>query len=397
MADRSVFAAITPLLGRHFRLTGTQLGVLLGPAFAVTYGIAAIGFGLVIDRGHARLLVLGGLVVAILAIAVTAASMGFAGLLAGRIGLGLGQAATIPAAMFLIVQGSASTLRPKTLAMFTGASALGRSLGLIASGAMLAAATALALPLAAWRLATVMSMAPAVVVLAMSWLCLPTADPVPAAPSPVPGRLTRLPLTLLPYFAMAVAPIIVGQSVAAWGPSLLVHDGALGAAGAATAIGAILLVFAPAAQALGALAMTRGGPIARHPIVVSALCLVVAEAFLALAALSRTGLGIGVGLAGVTLIGGTAAFVILHAVQLRAPPAQRGAVTGAFLALVTFVGAGSGPLLTGIISDLRLAGDHSGGLGIALIVVGAGAAVLGIVIAAGVRIGSVFPRTAAHA
>jgi hypothetical protein len=80
----------------------------------------------------------------------------------------------------------------------------------------------------------------------------------------------------------------------------------------------------------------------------------------------------------VTLLGGLAAFVTLYAVQALSPPARRGAVTGLFLSLVTLVGAGSGPFLTGVLSDTARLSQSTNTLGLALEVIGAAAATISL-------------------
>ncbi len=395
MADRSVFSAIAPLLAQHYGFTNTQLGILLGPALAVTYGIAAIGFGTLADRSLPRTLVTGGLATMVVASMLMAFANGYAMLLAGRILLGLGQAALIPAAMVLVVRTPFGVARPQVLATFTGASALGRSVGLIVGGAVLAAAAAfgIAPKAAGWRILLLLTTLPAIALIGACLRMLPAHPPGTIAARPVasPARRYRarkldrqlareLARKLVPHFAVAVGPILLGQSLAAWVPVLLIRQHGFTVAAAATFFGAILLVMATGAQYLGGV-MTARGWFARQPIAANALCLLLAQPFLMLATRSDATWAIGLGLAGATVLGGLAAFVTLYAVQALSPPANRGAVTGLFLSLVTLVGAGSGPLLTGILSDTASLSRSANTLGLALELVGGGAAAISLVTA----------------
>lgn len=386
MADRSVFSAIAPLLAQRYGFTNTQLGILLGPALAVTYGIAAIGFGTLTDRSMPRTLVASGLAIMVAASAIMAFADGYAMLLAGRILLGLGQAALIPAAMVLVVRTPYGVARPQVLATFTGASALGRSGGLILAGLVLGAAASFGIAPegAGWRILLLLTALPAIALLVACLRMLPVGastigSTIGSTPSATPSTATRdLIVKLAPQFAVAIGPILLGQSLAAWVPVLLIRQHHFAVPAAATFFGVILLVMGTGAQYLGGVMTARVHWFARRPILANALCLLLAQPFLMLATRSNAAWAIGTGLAGVTLLGGLAAFVTLYAVQALSPPARRGAVTGLFLSLVTLVGAGSGPLLTGVLSDTARLSRTANNLGLALELIGGGAAAISL-------------------
>lgn len=381
MADRSVFSAIAPLLAQRYGFTNTQLGILLGPALAFTYGIAAIGFGTLTDRSVPRTLVASGLAIMVVASAIMAAADGYMVLLAGRILLGIGQAALIPAAMVLVVRTPYGVARPQVLATFTGASALGRSGGLIMAGVVLGAAASfgIASEAAGWRILLLLTTVPAIALLLACLRMLPVGQPtIVPAPSVAPDTRRHLLLKLAPQFAVAIGPILLGQSLAAWVPVLLIRQHHFAVPAAATFFGVVLLVMGTGAQYLGGVLTAQVGWFARRPIGANALCLLLAQPFLLLATRSDAGWAVGTGLAGVTLLGGLAAFVTLYAVQALSPPARRGAVTGLFLSLVTLVGAGSGPLLTGVLSDTARLSHATNNLGLALELVGGGAAAISL-------------------
>jgi MFS family permease len=260
MADRSIFSAIAPLLAQRYGFTDTQLGILLGPALAVTYGIAAIGFGTLTDRSMPRTLVTAGLSIMVAASAVMALADSYAMLLMGRILLGLGQAALIPAAMVLVVRTPYGVARPQVLATFTGASALGRSGGLIAAGVVLGAAASfgIAPEAAGWRILLLLTTLPAIVLLLACLRMLPVArHTITPAPSATPRATRHLVLALAPQFAVAIGPILLGQSLAAWVPVLLIRQHGFAAPAAATFFGVILLVMATGAQYLGSVMTAR--------------------------------------------------------------------------------------------------------------------------------------------
>ena len=387
MANRSMFAAIVPLIGRQYRFSDTALGVLLGPAFAVTYGLAAIAFGSWADRRPPHGLMIAGLAMLALASMILAVGDRFGLFFVAQLLIGLGQAAFVPAAMLLIVRDAAtSRTGPPPLSLFTGASALGRSTGFLIAGVVLAATAALK-PLTGidgWR------MPPLVGMLSMTGLLVVLHRLLPhnqvAAASVEAAKDGRTPADLIPLFVAAFAPVLIGQSLAAWMPSLLVRMRGFTAAEAASAFGIVLLVMGFAGQIAGGFATQRIAWIARRPLVANAACLIAAQPLLLAATHAERSIVLIPALAGVLGLVGIAAFVALHAVQAAAPAARRGATTGLFLALVTLVGAGGGPLLTGLLSDATVTPGSGRGLGMALVIVGCGGAGFNALLALAVMI-----------
>jgi len=122
--DRQVLAALAPLLRAEFHLSNTDYGLILS-AFSVTYAVSAPLAGLFIDRvGLNR-----GISLAVglwsLAGIATAYARGLGGLVACRAGLGLAEAAGVPATGKAIVL----YLRPEERALGNALSQTGLSVG----------------------------------------------------------------------------------------------------------------------------------------------------------------------------------------------------------------------------------------------------------------------------
>ncbi len=398
MASRSVFAAIVPLLGRQYHFSDTALGVLLGPAFAVTYGVAAIAFGSWADRHPPHRLMVVGLMVVALASGVTAIGDRFGLFFLGQLLLGLGQAAFVPAAIVMIVRDTPrKQAGPPPLSLFTGASALGRSAGFMIAGLVLAVTVTLdrTTGIDGWRiLPLVMALSVAI----LAGLCLRVLPHRPGPPRDAPGAADRgtgaLPVALIPLFAAAFAPVLIGQSVAAWMPSLLVRMRGFTPADAATFFGVILLVMGFAGQIVGGFATQRIAWIPRHPLLANAACLVAVLPLVFGATHAVRPAIIAPSLAGVLLLLGIAAFIALQAVQTTSPAGRRGTTTGIFLALVTLVGAGGGPLLTGLLSDSGVTAGDGQGLALALVLVAGGGAAFNALLALAVTIRTATPAVA---
>jgi MFS family permease len=100
-ADRQAVFSLFPLLSHDFHLTDVQLG-LLGSSFAAVYGITAPLAGFMVDRVRRKAAVLRGLRVWSVVCIATAASRSFAQLLFFRAAEGLGETIYFPASMSMI-------------------------------------------------------------------------------------------------------------------------------------------------------------------------------------------------------------------------------------------------------------------------------------------------------
>ena len=78
--DRLVIGLLAPSIGASLHLTDLQLGLLMGPAFAITYILAGLALGALVDRAR-RLLIVGA------AILVWSAATMLCGLAGSRWGL----------------------------------------------------------------------------------------------------------------------------------------------------------------------------------------------------------------------------------------------------------------------------------------------------------------------
>jgi hypothetical protein len=149
-------------------------------------------------------------------------------------------------------------------------------------------------------------------------------------------------------FATAVAPIIVIQAIGVWYPTLLVRLGGWRAAEAAMAAGATTLAAALAGQWLGARWLDRRP--AWRPVAINSGAILIAG--LAIGGSARLGAGWAVaGLAVADAALGVATVASLAAIQRLVPRSARRRGNSLFFALVTLIGAGLGPFLTGLISD----------------------------------------------
>lgn len=100
--ERYIITMLVDPIKRDFDLTDLQMGLILGPAFAICYALATVPLGWAADRFSRRKVIFGGVAVWSLATMSVAVARTFGGLFAARAGVGLGEAALTPSAYSLI-------------------------------------------------------------------------------------------------------------------------------------------------------------------------------------------------------------------------------------------------------------------------------------------------------
>jgi MFS family permease len=132
--NRFLPSLLTPAIKADLHLTDFQIGLLLGPAFALFYVAVGLPFGWAADRYPRRgLLALG---VAIWSAAMAAASLAFsfAPLFAARLGVGLGEAAVTPCAISLIGDQFTRPRRQAPISLYMSATFVGAGAAFLFGG-----------------------------------------------------------------------------------------------------------------------------------------------------------------------------------------------------------------------------------------------------------------------
>ncbi|WP_266172046.1 MFS transporter [Dyella subtropica] len=379
-ADRNLLAVAAPLLKADLSLSDTQLGLLDGPAFALLYAVGMLASWPLASSRHRFRLLAGCIATWALGMVVFALGRSFGMLIAARALIGLGQSAFVPLALGLIVECAAWQWRGRSMAVFTAASAAGRSLALLMGGTVLAF-LARWIPvsgLAHWRLLFLVMAVPNLALIAM--LLRRVEQPPVSLPSAAVFRqllasFWRRPGAMCTYLCGAGASVLVVQTVGAWAPSVLHREQGLAPAAAALAFGVALLVAAPLGHLIaGTLIDTRGKSVTPMAVVAGALLIAVPLLWVVprtTSAAAACGF-----LALTSLVGGTAAVAALAGLPMLLPAPLRDAGLRLFLVFITVLGVGLGPFVAGLVSDGMGAGGH--GLSTALYVVCAGAAVFGV-------------------
>jgi predicted MFS family arabinose efflux permease len=132
--DSKILFILVESLKRDLLLSDSQIGLITGPAFSLTYAVAAIPISKLSDRG-VRVHVIGGAIAfwSVLT-AIGGAALGMKTMLLSRIGVAVGEAALTPAAHSIIADYTDKASRPKAIAIYSLGLAIGTFLALSLGG-----------------------------------------------------------------------------------------------------------------------------------------------------------------------------------------------------------------------------------------------------------------------
>lgn len=132
--DRNMFGLLLPDIKRDIHLTDTELGLLGGPAFALTYALSGVPIAWLADRIGRRNIIVVGLTFWSAATAATGLAANAIQLFIARIALGLGEATNTAPASALIGDWFPTKSRTVAVAFFTTGGPLGIMIGFPAIG-----------------------------------------------------------------------------------------------------------------------------------------------------------------------------------------------------------------------------------------------------------------------
>ena len=387
-SDRFLLTLVATPLKQALALSDTQLGLLQGSAFALPYALALPLLGTVADRGYQRGLILAGLLLWSAATFASGLAGGFAGLLAARLALGLGQAGFGPAALSLMTRHLRRNRLGRGISSLTAGATLGRSFALLAGGAVLAWLTARggldwpgSEPLAPWQALLVLAALPNLALAVLVLRIRPGSRRGGTAGRHEESRglrgsslrealawIGRRRRAYLPHAAAATAAVLMTQTLTAWAPTFYVRAFGFSPAESGLRLGLLVLIAAPLGHAAGGFALDRlrGAGHAEAAPLLLALGLILAVPLTALTSLSPDLSLSLLGFAGLVALLGFTSPPGLAGIQILTPRGLRGRVTAVFLAAVSLAGFGLGPPLVGLFSD-HLFGEA--GLGLALLAV----------------------------
>jgi MFS family permease len=358
--DRAVLSVIAEPLKLQFQLSDKQLGLLTGTAYSLTYALAVLPMGWLIDRVDRRALLSATVTIWSLLTAACAMSTSFIMLVVARMGVGAAEAPVMPASLSLIADVVPKRQRNTAISIYVSGAAIGQILIFIIGGWLLLHFD--------WRRVFLVAGGPAALLAALFYLT--TREPergardadlhAPSAKSPQspPRNVWRLIRDIAGNAPLCLAILGytlvtgVGYSVTVWITSFLVRvhgmtvgQGAIWAGvgfGVCMTIGSLLA--GPLADRLSDGDQRR---VAIIPAVTTALG-TAAGAVMSLAnswVLSVAGLSVFALMAGFFIATGTSLVLSL------AEPSERGITMATNRLVSILLGTGLIPVMTGAISD----------------------------------------------
>ena len=123
--DRFLPSLLAPAIKADLHLSDFQLGLLLGPAFALFYVAVGLPFGWAADRVSRRGILAFGIAAWSLMTSAASLAFSFAPLFAARLGVGFGEAAVAPCAVSLIGDRFERARRPRAISLYMAGSFIG--------------------------------------------------------------------------------------------------------------------------------------------------------------------------------------------------------------------------------------------------------------------------------
>jgi len=138
--DRQIISLLVEPIKKTLGASDTGIGLLQGPAFGLFYTLVGFPFGIMADRFHRVRLIAGGIILWCLMTAACGFAENFPQLFLARMGVGIGEAALVPAAVSLVSDLFHPDRRALPLATMVMGVALGSGAALVMGGAIIALA-----------------------------------------------------------------------------------------------------------------------------------------------------------------------------------------------------------------------------------------------------------------
>jgi len=367
--DRGVIAVAVPSLKADLHLTDLEISLLQGLSFSVFFALAGLPLGRLADRWHRRNLIVIGVSLWSVMTIFCGYAQSFGQLLIARMGVGIGEAALIPAAASIIADLFPPSSRGRPMSVIVAASSFGAAGASLLGGMLLlylAHNPHIPLPFvtqpADWRTTFVLFGLPGPLVALL--LLTTTVEPRRITPGQEASpsffkflREYRFPLACA--YASFALNFMVGYATALWSPTVLSRVYGVSAGHAGIQFGLTLMLTNVAGGVIsgfiGDRLSKRGVPNARLRIPLTAAPLVAVGGIIMLSASSATAYLIGYGIAGFGL-----GVLIANSYPLlfeMVPSAMRGQGTAIYMIVGNIVGMGMGPLCVAILTQLVFRND----------------------------------------
>lgn len=352
--DRAVMTVLLEPIGRDLGLADSALGLLAGLPFAVLYALIGLPFARVADVANRKILI--ATAVAVWSVATVACGMatGFASLFLMRVMVGVGEGVGTPATHSAMSDNVPVTLRSMAAGLFVVAATLGALLGYVLGGVLS--------EYFGWRVAFAVVGAPGLLVaLLVLWL-VPETRPAPRLPRLaevfgsearyVIGRLWRLP-TFKFLVAGFTLSYFVQMGIAQWTPVFVSRQ--IGLSGAEIGVGIGVMSSVPMAVA-GVIGGMIGGALAKRNIawllrLPGVACLLLFPACISFVLAPNWDQMLWA-TAAIYFLSGIYMGPLFAAIYSIARSDNRATVVALVAIFTNIIGAGLGPFVIGLTSDL---------------------------------------------
>lgn len=390
--DRWILTLVVEPVKAHFGATDTQMGLLLGPAFAFFYIGLGLPLGWLADRFSRRAIIAWGMALWCLMTIACGMARSFGQLLAARLGVGVGEAALSPAANSLIGDYFPRAEQSRAISFFNMGVSIGFAIAYLLGAQVIAwmsASDHVTLPLLGtlqtWQAVFVFAGLPGLVVAALVML---VHEPARTAHAPATGaRAAEDPRSMAAMFRYmgshrrAYALLCIGMGASPlvgytfqWLPTMFTRTWQWSVQEFAVVYGVILLVFGPLGAVLAGTLATRwyrgGRPDAPYRTALVAVVITVVSSgllplapnpWIAIALVVPSALG-----GAMSTAAGAAALVFMTPGQFRAT------ATALYVLTINAGGQLIGPLAVGILNDHLFTGPDGIRYSVALVVLAVG-------------------------
>lgn len=383
IADRIIISLLVDPIKKDLNLTDTDMGLMMGLAFAIFYALMGLPIGRMADKYSRRTIIGVGIFLWSIMTALCGLARSFWQLFLARVGVGVGEATLSPAAYSMIADYFPKEKLGRALGVYQSGAFFGVGLALIFGGlAIRFAATAdnVDLPLvgtvAPWQLAFMVVGLPGILVAAMMFLVKePPRQGIPSLQASdislgqaVGFAWQRKRVFLAHYtgFALLALPM---TTLATWVPAYFMRVVGLTPPETGLKLGLIVLIFSPIGVISGgwladtlfkngktdaALRVAVGAAVFMVPFSILATTIKDPTLALLIAAPFAFGASISMGLAPTAL-------------QLVTPNRLRAQVSAAWMLFLNIITAGLGPTAVGWINDAVFGDPLAVGQSIALV------------------------------
>lgn len=259
--DRQILSLLVDPIRRDLLISDTQVGLLIGTAFAFVYGLAGLPLGWLADRLRRRNLIVAGISLWSIGTVCCGLSHNFGQFFAARILVGIGEAVLTPASVSMISDSFPPRNRGRATSVFLMGMAMGAGGAILFGGVILRLADSGALRgtfldgQTSWRvvllLLGILGVVPASIVASLREPQRQHND-LPSDPQASPAQSTVEWLRLTPLLLGLGITSLVDNAVLAWTPSVLVRGFDMPATEVGPLLGTLLMVS-------GGLGMLTGG------------------------------------------------------------------------------------------------------------------------------------------